>query len=258
MDGYGQYVPLDSYTNSPGDDFDALEKDVQRQYKETSKHMRRKLIFDDNPEGHSGENSKKKKKKSFCNEVTGVGCTIQGGRRSRKKRRKKRSRKTRRRRGSGFCLTKECRRKRKEKKRQKRETKKFNKIREDADELLYSLAYDVCPLTTKAEYDECVDNIVNRNKDHYMEADEMLRELKKSGKMRSASEPSVSSGPIAPPPGMKRKSKIKRHSDPIVGDGNLIINPLHQKGGRKRRRTRRKSKRRLRRRQRKSKKRRKR
>ena len=220
--------------------------------------MRRKLIFDDEKQDDSGENKKKKKKKSFCNEVTGVGCNIQGGRRSRKKRRKikKRSRKTRKRRGSGFCLTKECRRKRKEEKRRKRETKKFNKIREDADELLYSLAYDVCPLTTKAEYDECVDNIVNRNRDHYMEADEMLRDLKSSGKMRSASEPSVSSGPIAPPPGMKRKNK--RNSEPIVGDGNLVINPLHRQGGRKRRRTRRKSKRRLRRRQRKSKKRRKR
>ena len=256
MDGYGQYI--NTLTGSPGDDgyADDLEKGTQQ--REISKHMRRKLIFDDEKQDDSGENKKKKKKKSFCNEVTGVGCNIQGGRRSRKKRRKikKRSRKTRRRRGSGFCLTKECRRKRKEEKRRKRETKKFNKIREDADELLYSLAYDVCPLTTKAEYDECVDNIVNRNRDHYMEADEMLRDLKSSGKMRSASEPSVSSGPIAPPPGMKRKNK--RNSEPIVGDGNLVINPLHRQGGRKRRRTRRKSKRRLRRRQRKSKKRRKR
>ena len=109
---------------------------------------------------------------------------------------------------------------------------------------------------TKAEYDECVDNILNRKKDDYMEAVEMLNELKNSGKMRSASEPSVSSGPMGPPPGMK--NRLRSHTEPIVGDGNLIINPLHQQGGRKRRRTRRKSKRRLRRRQRKSKKRRKR
>ena len=73
--GYGQYVnPL---TGSPGDDFDALEKGTQQ--RKISDHMRRTLIFDDNPEGHSGENSEKKEKekdkenKRFCNKVTGVG-----------------------------------------------------------------------------------------------------------------------------------------------------------------------------------------
>ncbi len=198
---YGQFINPE--TGSPGDD--AKPKKSKRKI---SKKIGRKLEF-------TGDFVSAPKRESICE---GVSCTISGGRRSRKRGRK-RGRKRRRKRG-GVCFTKKCR----EKRRSLREEKQEKKMKQDAENFLYSLAYDVCPTdmhTTKAEYDKCVDSIVNPKETSMEEVQAIVKQIKRE---RKSSNKDVA---ISPPPGIAKRDSVNH------------INPMYQQAGKRRRRRRR-------------------
>jgi len=157
---------------------------------------------------------------------------------SRKRRSKRTRRKTRRkRRGGKICFSKKCR----EKRNSRKQIKKDGKFKQDAEELLYSLAYDVCPVdanTTKKEYDECVENIVHSKRS--IDIDSILQEIDVENLKNE-----VKKGP----PGMAKRNSapprmVKRRPTP-PGLSQNYINPLHKQDGaarRRKRKTRRKKK----------------
>ena len=155
-------------------------------------------------------------------------------RRSKRTRRKMR----RKRRGGKICFSKKCR----EKRNSRKQIKKDGKFKQEAEDLLYSLAYDVCPVdtnTSKKEYDECVENIVHSKRS--IDIDSILQEmdvenLKNEVKTR--------------PPGMAMRNSapprmVKRRPTP-PGLPQNFINPIHRQDGaarRRKRKTRRRKKR---------------
>ena len=93
-------------------------------------------------------------------------------RKNKRTRRKMRSK--RKRRGGEICFSKKCR----DKRNSRKQIKKDQKFKQDAEEFLYSLAYQSCPVTantTKAEYDECVENIVHSKRN--IDVDNILQEM---------------------------------------------------------------------------------
>ena len=155
-------------------------------------------------------------------------------------RRRTRRKMRRKKKGGEICFSKKCR----EKRNSRKQIKKDQKMKKDAEEFLYSLAYQVCPTTaetTKSEYDECVENIVHSKQNidvdnilHEMEIDieNLKKELKKG-----------------PPPGMAKRNSapprmtLRRPTPP--GLSQNFINPIHKQDGaaRRKKKTRRRKKR---------------
>ena len=205
---YGQFINPE--TGSPGDD--AKPKKTKKSKRKGTGKIGRKLEF-------TGDFVSAPKRESICE---GVSCTISGGRRSRK-----RGRKRRRKRG-GVCFTKKCR----EKRRSLNAEKKNKKIKQDAENFLYSLAYDVCPTdmhTTKEEYDKCVDSIVNPKETSMEEVQTIVKKIKRESKS------STGDAAISPPPGMAKRDSVNH------------INPMYQQAGKRKSRRRRRSRKRRRR-----------
>ena len=193
---YGQFINPE--TGSPGDD--AKPKKTKKSKRKGTGKIGRKLEF-------TGDFVSAPKRESICN---GVPCSISGGRRSRRRKTKR----------GGVCFTKKCR----EKRRSLKAEKKNKKIKQDAENLLYSLAYDVCPTdmyTTKEEYDNCVDSIVNPKETSMEEIQTIVNKIKRESKS------SIGDVAITPPPGMAKRDSVNH------------INPMYQQAGKRRRRRRR-------------------
>ena len=147
-------------------------------------------------------------------------------RRSKKTRRKMR----RKRRGGEICFSKKCR----EKRNSRKQIKKDKKYKQEAEEFLYSLAYDFCPVhadTTKKDYDECVENIVHSKQS--IDVDNILQEMDIENLKKE-----VKKGP----PGMAKRNSapprmVKRRPTP-PGLSQNFINPIHRQDGAARRRKR--------------------
>jgi len=129
----------------------------------------------------------------------------------------------RRKKGGNVCFTKKCRTKRREKKEEK-ELKDFEK---DKDELLYDLAFQLCDVKNKKEWDSCVNNIVHKE-DNTQEIIENLLKNKREKKPRI----------IYPPPGLKKKN-VTNNYKPMSPPGLTKKNRksfINQQAGKRRRR----------------------
>ena len=122
-----------------------------------------------------------------------------GGQRKTKKRTKKRRNKKRRKRGGQICFTKKCR----DEKKRNKEAKKNKLVKQEAENLKYNLAWQVCydKNSSKADYNSCVNKIVGNspsNEDAKLmsEVTNILNQ-KKSDKVIK----------LNPAPGMHRKSR---------------------------------------------------
>lgn len=145
----------------------------------------------------------------------------------------KKTRKNYRKKG-GFCLTKKC----KQKKREKEEKKN----KEATEDLLYSLAYDSCPLTTKEEFDQCVEDIVHKNNDNDNDIIGVRNML-----LRSKSAPTQNISPPPPPALANNIKRSKSMGHPITPPGltKKNINPIiKQKAGKKLRKRKKRTRRR--------------
>lgn len=127
--------------------------------------------------------------------------------------------------GGNICFTKKCRIKR-QKKLEEKELKDFEK---DKDELLYDLAFQICDIKNKKEWDSCVSNIVHKE-DNTQEIVENLMKNKREKKTRI----------ISPPPGLKKKN-ITNTYRPMSPPGLTKKNRksfVNQQAGKRRRRSR--------------------
>ena len=80
-------------------------------------------------------------------------------RRKRKSRRKKRKSRRRKRKKGGFCLTKKC----KLKKMKKKEEKRYKNFIDETDKERWKLAWEMCDMKNKTDYDNCVNKIVGKS-----------------------------------------------------------------------------------------------
>ena len=148
-----------------------------------------------------------------------------------KRRHKRKYKRTRRKRKGGkICFSKKCR----DKRNSRKQMKKDQKVKEDAEEFLYSLAYQACTVnadTTKAEYDECVENIVHSKKN--IDVDNILQELeidieKLKKEIKKGPPPGMAVRNSAPP-----RMTLRRPTPP--GLSQNFINPIHRQDGAARR-----------------------
>ena len=124
--------------------------------------------------------------------------TKKGGRRKKKRKRKMKKTKKRRKRGGQICFTKKCR----DEKKRNKEAKKNKLVKQEAENLKYNLAWEVCydKNSSKADYNSCVNKIVGNSPSN--EDAELMDEVtnilnqKKSDKVIK----------LNPAPGMHRKS----------------------------------------------------
>jgi len=134
-----------------------------------------------------------------------------GSRRKRKTRRKrnnkKNKRKSRRKKGGKICFTKKCRKNRKK----KQEQKKMKQTSKDIENLKYQLAWEVCDIVNKQEYDTCLNNIVNSKDD--VNVDDILNTIPNLQR-------EIQRRNISMPPGLSNKRAN-------------IVNPMLQQAGRK-------------------------
>ena len=132
---------------------------------------------------------------------------------SKKNKKKKNKRKNKR---GGFCLTKKC----KKEKQKKKEQKKDIQIHKDFENERYKLAWEVCDMNDKNEYDKCVNNIVGKKT---KSPDELIKDINISDINNDKSIHKE----IKPPTGMRR-----RNTPPGLSKFRDT-----QLGGRRRRRT---------------------
>jgi thiol-disulfide isomerase/thioredoxin len=90
-------------------------------------------------------------------------------RRTRKRPRKRPRKRTRKRKG-GICLTKKCR----EEKKEKLEKKQKKQINQDFENEKYKLAWEICDMTDKKEYYDCINEIVGKKK---KSVDELIKDI---------------------------------------------------------------------------------
>ena len=140
-----------------------------------------------------------------------------GGRRKYQKKRtgKKKKKKRKKNKRGGFCLTKKC----KKEKQNKKEQKKDIQIHKDFENERYKLAWEVCDMNDKNEYDKCVNKIAGKP----TSVDELIKDINISNVNIDKSIHTE----IKPPTGMRR-----RNTPPGLSKSRNT-----QLGGKRRRRT---------------------
>ena len=170
--------------------------------------------------------------------------SIKGGRRKYRKKRtgkkKKKKKKRKKNKRGGFCLTKKCK-KEKQEKQEKKEQKKNIQIHKDFENERYKLAWEVCDMNDKNEYDKCVNNIVGKKT---KSVDELIEDINISNVNIDKSIHTE----IKPPAGMRRRNTppgLSKFRDTQMGGRRRRRTQKkrsHKSKSRKRRRTRKKRK----------------
>ena len=187
---------------------------------------------------------KKKKEKSYVKEkgsdkkgdylvFGGKRKKRKSRRRKRKSRRKKRKSRRRKRKKGGFCLTKKC----KLKKMKKKEEKRYKNFIDETDKERWKLAWEMCDMKNKTDYDNCVNKIVGKSN--------IIEDIDINF-IKNKTNPIIQQPinlPLQTPPGLRKRGSSNLNKRVPPGLKNKIkTNPIYQLGGAKKSRRKKKKK----------------
>ena len=123
-----------------------------------------------------------------------------------------------------ICFTKKCKRKRQK----KRDEKQLNEMKQEKENILYDLAYQVCDVNNKEQWDACVEGIVHKPDEEDVMENIISLDIRKN------------KSKIAPPPGLKKNqtNNYRPMSPPGLTKKNRKQFVNQQAGKRSRRKTR--------------------
>lgn len=126
--------------------------------------------------------------------------------------------------GGNICFTKKCR----DKRRLKKDENQLKKMKQDKENLLYDLAYQVCDVNNKEQWDACVEGIVHKPDEEDVMENIISLDIRKN------------KSKIAPPPGLKKNhtNNYRPMSPPGLTKKNRKQFVNQQAGKRRRRKTR--------------------
>ena len=153
-------------------------------------------------------------------------------RRKRKSRRRKRKSRRRKRKG-GFCLTKKC----KLKKMKKKEEKRYKNFTDETDKERWKLAWEMCDMKNKTDYDNCVNKIVGKSN--------IIEDIDINF-IKNKTNPIIQQPinlPLQTPPGLRKRgsSNLNRRVPPGLKN-KIKTNPIYKLGGGKKSRRKKKKK----------------
>ena len=172
---------------------------------------------------------KKKKAKSYVKEKgsdeKGDYLVFGGKRKKRKSRRRKRK--------GGFCLTKKC----KLKKMKKKEEKRYKNFTDETDKERWKLAWEMCDMKNKTDYDNCVNKIVGKSN--------IIEDIDINF-IKNKTNPIIQQPinlPLQTPPGLRKRgsSNLNRRVPPGLKN-KIKTNPIYKLGGGKKSRRKKKKK----------------
>ena len=172
---------------------------------------------------------KKEKAKSYVKEKgsdeKGDYLVFGGKRKKRKSRRRKRK--------GGFCLTKKC----KLKKMKKKEEKRYKNFTDETDKERWKLAWEMCDMKNKTDYDNCVNKIVGKSN--------IIEDIDINF-IKNKTNPIIQQPinlPLQTPPGLRKRgsSNLNRRVPPGLKN-KIKTNPIYKLGGGKKSRRKKKKK----------------